>query len=356
MKYDSKQDQTLDETVEEYLKTGLNGKAESTKQTYRSHIREFRNWIHDCNCGWVNGGTKEWSSIEDCVCDTRVDNENYSGDPLFRHLDIDELEDWIAELADTDASPQTIQKAYYAVMGMLKSEHPDGITNDDGFNLAKKKYISGWDDTRQTEEQREQIPYLTPEEVQQLVANVPGPTRRNQLIVRLLWQLGIRQSDLVELRVDGIDVEEQEIKMWDVKNSEPRDIYFGESIKPLVRFWLEKGRQALSPKLAEESEYLVYGDKSPQMNSKTINDKIIRPAADAAGLQGESYTDTGGKSRASVTGHILRHSFARKFVLDGGDIKRLKKILGHSDISTTEKYLVFKDDEIKDARKQYGPQ
>ena len=357
MKYEQQEDRTFDEAVEEYLKNGMKGLADGTKQTYRSHIRSFRNWVQGCDCGWINQGRNDWSSIEDCTCDTTVDTDLYSGEVMFKHVEVGDVEDWIEELADSDASDQTVQKSYYAVMGMLESEHPDGINKDDhGFNLVKQRYISGWDSTRQSQEEREEIQYLTKDQVKQLWEHVPEPKIRNELIVRLMWHTGMRQSDLVEVKLDDVIVDNNEIKMWDVKNQKPRSVYFGDSIKPLVRSWIDRHRAALSPSLAERSEYLIYGDKSPQMDSKKINDEIIRPAAESAGIQSVSYTDSGGKTRSKVTGHILRHSFARKFVIDGGDIRRLQDLLGHSDISQTEKYLRFREKEKKEARESYGPQ
>ena len=49
-----------------------------------------------------------------------------------------------------------------------------------------------------------------------------------------------------------------------------------------------------------------------------------------------------------VTNHLLRHSFAVNFLKKGGNIEHLKKLLGHSNLNTTMRYLKFTDNDLKE--------
>lgn len=56
-----------------------------------------------------------------------------------------------------------------------------------------------------------------------------------------------------------------------------------------------------------------------------------------------------------VTPHMLRHQFCRNYILNGGDIFTLQKIAGHSEISTTRKYIQMTNDDIKNQHNLYSP-
>jgi integrase/recombinase XerD len=82
---------------------------------------------------------------------------------------------------------------------------------------------------------------------------------------------------------------------------------------------------------------------------------------------GEGLTDSGIalilkrlKKRAGVTGrtnpHAFRHGFAREFILNGGDIVVLSKLLGHNNINTTAAfYAIFTEDELAGMHAKFSP-
>jgi integrase/recombinase XerD len=90
---------------------------------------------------------------------------------------------------------------------------------------------------------RQLIVYITPEEKEALVENVPTPTLRNELVIRLLWQTGVQKSELVEIELENIDRDEWSIKVWSNKTREWRTVLYQTSLDFLMEQWLDGGHR-----------------------------------------------------------------------------------------------------------------
>lgn len=105
--------------------------------------------------------------------------------------------------------------------------------------------------------------------------------------------------------------------------------------------------------VAADSDHLFLSRISGQMGSGSIN-KMVKKAAESAGIQQPLYTDASGKTRWKVTAHTLRHSMAVQSIKNGMNVRFLQDILGHADITTTERYLEVTEDDSLDALQKYG--
>ena len=88
-------------------------------------------------------------------------------------------------------------------------------------------------------------------------------------------------------------------------------------------------------------EYLfcsIYGNK---LKSSSINSAIRK------------YNLSRGVKKTSI--HIFRHTFAKKWILNGGDVFRLQKILGHQDMKMVKNYVNMFDTDLKKNFDQYSP-
>lgn len=273
---------------------------------------------------------------------------------------------YLSHLNSSDYAANTKKSKYYSVKSMygwLSSTFSDiqdpteGVeTNDylDFKNTGSKKL----------EEMHEQVHYLEADEVTQLIENVPKPETRNELIIKLLYTTGLRQSTLVNIEVNDLDREERLIKCYSPKAGDTIKIWYPPTVISVMEKWLSQ-RKAYAG--GTDSDYLFVSHQNEQLKPNRIN-KIVKKAAENAGLQEVVYEDASTPDgsgleldddttfkRYKITGHTLRHSFAVYFLQKGGDIKTLSELMNHDSLDTTKIYLETLDDDDKEAQMRYGP-
>lgn len=267
---------------------------------------------------------------------------------------------YLRGMVKEDYAPDTIDVTRAAVSQFyqkMMEAREEGLEVPEGVeNPAEDLDLSGWSHlkkgTKKSQEIRKEFHYLKPKEVSQLVENVPNPTTRNELMVRLLFQTGVRRGELAEIRLEDIDRQERSIQIRAEKTEENRKVWYQPSLDTLMTIWIEAERNAVLT--ADESEYLFPTKESVKAAPYTIT-RVVKTAAENAGLQAVMYTDKNGNEKHEVTAHTLRHSFAVQAIKDGMDTRRLQKALGHSKIETTERYLQVTEEDVRDAWRRHGP-
>jgi integrase/recombinase XerD len=200
--------------------------------------------------------------------------------------------------------------------------------------------------------------------------NLPAPTLRNRVLVKLLLQSGIRASEVPTIQIGSnqdwesndlgdIDRKLREIEVIDHKNDDSRVVYYQASLDDLLRLWIEAERPGVF--YAEDSPYLFPTRNSTQIDQQRVNE-IVKQTAENAGIQ-ETYTKSAdGRKLNSVSTHTLRHTFAMHAIKGrdddgtGADTLFVQQQLGHADISTTiDKYVHEDNDAQREAIQQHGP-
>lgn len=196
--------------------------------------------------------------------------------------------------------------------------------------------------TRQAEALRQKENYisLAPDEVKQLwqPENCPSPHDRNITLFKLLWFTGCRCSEAVEIQLDDINQDECRIDIYNEKRNRYHTVYYPEPFNLQLDDWINQGRNPLSPH-ADDSPYLFLTHQSESMRASHVS-RLVKNAAQNAGLNEVLYIDAAGKKRWKVTGHTIRHSMAHAHANRyGTPIHILKQILDHNDIETTMQYV-----------------
>jgi len=146
-------------------------------------------------------------------------------------------------------------------------------------------------------------------------------TDRNRLIIRILIVTGLRVAELANLRIEDIDMETGEILVLYGKGGKTRTVLVdSETLKILREFC--KGR---------DPKQLLIGLKIRQIQN------IVKRYAIAAGVRWSEY----------VSPHRLRDTFSVHWIRSQGDLESLRRLLGHSSLASTQKYLVFDFEEVK---------
>ena len=183
---------------------------------------------------------------------------------------------------------------------------------------------------------------LSVEEVKHLL-DMPDPKTplgaRDAAMVELLYAAGLQVSELVNLKLQDINLEAGYVRAFG-KGSKERVVPIGYYAKQTITHYLESSRNLLIKKLI--SPYLFVARAGKPMTRQGFW-KLLRRYAQKAGLV------------KKISPHSLRHSFATHLLEGGADLRAVQVMLGHVDISTTQIYTHVAKDHLKDMHAKYHP-
>lgn len=160
---------------------------------------------------------------------------------------------------------------------------------------------------------------------------------RNSAMVELLYSSGLRVSELVNLRLGSINLDAGFLRVIG-KGSKERVVPMNQrAIKRLKRY-LSEFRPLLLK--GRHSEYIFVTLRGKPMTRQRF---------------WQAMRDYGKQLGMRLSPHIIRHSFATHLLEGGADLRSLQKMLGHSDISTTQIYTRVTADRIKKVYLEHHP-
>lgn len=282
--------------------------------------------------------------------------EWFDGDDVTEatHRDV---KGYLRGLSDNGYADGTVKVHYDALVQLFDSiETQRGVeivqNPTENFKLSDMAWYTDATMKKQNLRENDGIVYLTPEEKEKLADNVPAPELRNELIIRLLYQTGLREHELRNLRLDDVKRHDRKIMVWSDKTGDSREVAYHPTVETLLNRWIDGGyRDGLGG--ARNSEYLFVTGRSEKMGRGRVN-TVVRKAADNAGIQEEIGTDAKGHTRYKITAHTLRHTFAVQSLKNGMSVRFLQKLMGHADITTTERYLEITDNDAIQEQRERG--
>ncbi|MEW6571075.1 MAG: site-specific tyrosine recombinase XerD [Nitrospirota bacterium] len=167
-------------------------------------------------------------------------------------------------------------------------------------------------------------------------ASSPAAVRDN-VMFELLYSSGLRVSELISLKVEDISSEAGFLRVLG-KGSKER-------IVPVNTRAIEKLKRYMSiqrPKILKNrrSSYLFVTNRGRPLTRQRVWQKIKA---------------LGRRSGIEISPHMMRHSFATHLLEGGADLRSLQKMLGHSDISTTQVYTKVTAERLKQVHSKYHP-
>ncbi len=257
----------------------------------------------------------------------------------------------------------TLSHRWYGVRSYLNAH----IDPELGYLDDDDDYILEWIDkgTKTQEENDSGIHWIAQNKIQDLIDGAKN--LKNRLVIQLLWNTGCRPSEVSRMKLRRVNRDQRSIKVKTskVKNSNAsnaeRTVFYSYSMRDTMREWIDRGGRSQYP-YADESEHLVVGYNTKSIGPRQIN-KIVRMAADNAGIQDSMIETAVGIQNNRVVPKTLRHSFAVHSVrgkeLSGSppiDIERLRRIMGHSSLDVTRQYLQYRESDIQTAYDRCFPQ
>jgi integrase/recombinase XerD len=183
---------------------------------------------------------------------------------------------------------------------------------------------------------------LTEDEVKRLMEapNLADPLGvRDRTILEVFYSTAIRREELLHLILEDVDLEGGVLRVNLGKGAKDRVVPFGEMAKLFLRGYLREVR----PRLAREGVKALFVSKHGEPLTKTVVGLVVKGAGRKAGLGVE------------ISPHVLRHTCATHMVRRGADVVAVSKLLGHSDLSVTQRYVHVAGAEVKQTHRESHP-
>lgn len=160
---------------------------------------------------------------------------------------------------------------------------------------------------------------------------------RNKAMLELMYSSGLRVSELVDLKLSNINLEDGYVRCFG-KGKKERIVPIGEIALEYLKLYINEYRNSMLKGYYTENIFLNnHGKNMTRQGFFLIIKKIAK----------EKNIDK------NITPHMLRHSFATHLLNNGADLRTIQEMLGHSNISTTQIYTNVSSDILKENYELY---
>lgn len=168
-----------------------------------------------------------------------------------------------------------------------------------------------------------------------------GMAIRAKAIIAVLLDTGIRASELVELELENVHITSREgwLRVTG-KGDKEREVGLGSRSRQYLHAWTKRYRRASKNGNGNGETHVFLSHKKTPL---TVNglDQLLYRLRDRAKITG-----------VRVSAHTFRHTFAMNFLLQGGDVYMLSRLMGHTSVQVTEIYLrAIKSDQARKTSK-----
>lgn len=246
-------------------------------------------------------------------------------------LTLDDLQHFASTIHERGVGPSSQARILSGVRSFYRFLFLDGFIDSDPSELLESPRLG------------EHLPeVLSTEEVDMLEASIDlskPEGHRNRAIVEVLFSCGLRVSELVNLKLSNLYLEEGFVRVLG-KGSKERLVPISRKAIKELGFWFDD-RCRLKIKPGEE-DYVFLNRRGAHL-TRTMILIMIKNQAVMAGIQ------------KTISPHTLRHSFATEMLKGGADLRSIQAILGHEDIGTTEIYMHVDTTTLREQILMYHP-
>ncbi len=182
---------------------------------------------------------------------------------------------------------------------------------------------------------------LTAQEVELLLEqpkDVDLKGTRDKAMLEFAYATGMRVTEIISLNMENVNLEEGYVTCK--TGSKERNIPLGTMSLKALKEYVEEARPVL---IRDESVKALFVNINGQRLTRQGFWKIVKFYKEQAHITKD------------ITPHVLRHSFATHLLQNGADLKAIQTMLGHSDISSTQVYMQFQSDGIKNVYRKAHP-
>lgn len=229
-------------------------------------------------------------------------------------VELSDLQQFAASLHDIGIHPRSQCRILSGVRSFYRFLHQDGYRDEDPTELLESPVIG------------EHLPeVLSPLEVDMLEESIDlskWEGQRNRAIIEVLFSCGLRVSELVQLKLSNLYLEEQYVRVFGKGSKERLVPISPKAIKELGNWFYDRNLMTIKP---GEEDYVFLNRRGSHL-TRTMILIMIKQQALTAGI------------KKTISPHTLRHSFATALLEGGADLRAIQAMLGHESIGTTEIY------------------
>jgi len=157
---------------------------------------------------------------------------------------------------------------------------------------------------------------------------------RNWVIINWVLSTGNRSRTLRNIKIEDLDLQNGYVKLRKVKNRKQQIIPISKQMVMIITEYLQFRK-------GEDDHYLFCTQYGEKLSGEGLKSAIYR------------YNSRRGLSKTSI--HLLRHTFAKLWIKNGGDIFRLQKILGHKNMEMVREYVNMFSEDLKEDFEKFNP-
>lgn len=241
-----------------------------------------------------------------------------------------EIEEYLEYLKEKDKKTSTISRNLASTRSFYQ------------FLFRTKKIKNNPTDGIQSPKVVKKAPsILTSQEIELLLEqpkNVDLKGTRDKAMLEFAYATGMKVTEMISLNIDAVNLQESYVVCK--ASSKERKIPLGTLALKALKEYIEEARPII---VKDENERALFVNTNGRRLTRQGFWKIVKYYKEQAHISKE------------ITPHVLRHSFATHLLQNGADLKAIQTMLGHSDISSTQVYMQFQDDSLKDIYQKAHP-
>lgn len=254
------------------------------------------------------------------------------------------IREWQMLLAERGLKPATIRKEISGLRSFFKFLRKERIIKEDVMaNVVAPKlphHLPIFFREKETEKIYER-------------ANFPEGFKgtRDQLLLRILYETGMRRSELAALTEGSVDLDAQSIKVLGKRNKE--------RIIPIEKELAHNIKEYLALKKERKDSLAKDGSGTHENTAALRNSLMVRDDGEPMSASDiyssvKRYMDVFSAAERRSP-HVFRHTFATQMLNEGADLDAIKELLGHASLSATEIYTHVTREHLKEAYKHAHP-
>ena len=273
--------------------------SDNTLQSYKRDLKQFKRYLEACEVH-------------------------------YNRVKESDIKDYIRELEEQGKRPSSISRCIASIRSFYQ------------FVLKNKKIKVDPTQNIKSPKIEKRVPsVLSSKEVELLLSqpkDIDLKGIRDKAMLEFAYATGMRVTEMISLNMEDVNLDEGYVVCE--HNGKKRTIPLGTMSLKALKEYVQEARDILVK--TEKEEALFVNINGTRLTRQGFW-KIIKYYKEQAHITKE------------ITPHVLRHSFATHLLQNGADLKAIQAMLGHSDISSTQVYMQFQDEGLKNVYKKAHP-